>query len=76
MEAWMPYFIAAITAAVIIQTIIMIAMGVAVLKLSKKLEAIASDVQGRVNPIISRVQTTIEEIQPQNCRSDWPMWQM
>jgi len=64
METWMPIFVGVVALAVVIQTIILAVMAVVVSKTAKRVEEIAGEVHGRVNPILSRIQILVEESQP------------
>ena len=64
METWMPIFVGVVALAVVIQTIILAVMAVVVSKTAKRMEEIAGEVHGRVNPILSRIQILVEESQP------------
>jgi hypothetical protein len=64
METWMPIFVGVVALAVVIQTIILAVMAAVVSKTAKRVEEIAGEVHGRVNPILSRIQILVEESQP------------
>ena len=64
METWMPIFVGVIALAVVVQTLILIGLLVGMLKMAKQVKQITDDVQGRINPIISRIHTIVEDSQP------------
>jgi ElaB/YqjD/DUF883 family membrane-anchored ribosome-binding protein len=64
METWMPIFVGVIALAVVVQTIMLIVIGVVLLKLGTQMKQIADDIHGRINPILSRIQSMVEESQP------------
>jgi hypothetical protein len=64
METWMPIFVGVIAAAVIVQTIALVVMSVAIVKVGKRIEEISGDLRGRINPILSRIHSIVEETQP------------
>jgi hypothetical protein len=64
MEMWMPIFVGVIALAVVVQTIMLIVIGVVVMKLGVQMKQIADDIHGRINPILSRIQSIVEESQP------------
>lgn len=64
METWMPIFVGVIAVAVIIQTIALVVISVAITKVGKRIEEISGDMRGRINPILSRILSIVEETQP------------
>jgi len=64
METWMPIFVGVIAAGVIVQTIALVVMSVAIVKVGKRIEEISGDLRGRINPILSRIHNIVEETQP------------
>ncbi|MGH9511523.1 MAG: hypothetical protein ACRD2U_05245 [Terriglobales bacterium] len=57
-------FIAVTTAAVVLQAFILVALYLAVRKVSAKVESLATEVQDKVIPVISTAQSTFIELRP------------
>ena len=65
MASWvMPLFVIVAAVSLFVQMLIFGAMFLTVRRLSKRMEALADDLQRRVNPVISRLQMLVEEAQP------------
>lgn len=64
METWMPIFVGIIALAVVVQTIMLIAIAAVLMKFGKQMKQIADDLHGRVNPILSRIHAIVEDTQP------------
>lgn len=57
-------FVAATTAAVVLQTLILLAMFLAMRKTSAKVEALAEEVRTKILPMVETVQSTVVELRP------------
>lgn len=64
MDPWMKFFIVAMAAAVFIQVGILFALYTSVRKTSEKVTRIAEDFQRKSDPILSRVQIMVDDVQP------------
>jgi hypothetical protein len=64
MQTWVPVFIVIACVAIIFQTIMILAMFVAIRRMGQRAEKIADDLQARITPILSRVQTLVDDAQP------------
>ena len=65
MESWMPFFVAVTALAVVLQTCILAALLLSVRSLVKRVEEATIEVRSRVAPILSRVQTIVDDVHPQ-----------
>jgi len=64
MDSWLPFWVAVTSLAVLIQTGVMVGLFLAVKKSSDKMTKIAEDMQRKMEPILSRLQYTLDETQP------------
>lgn len=64
MQSWLPLFVVVACVAIILQTIMIVAMFVMVRRIGQRAEKVADELQARITPILGRVQTLIEETQP------------
>ena len=64
MNGWLAAFVAVTGLAVLLQASILAAMYVQMRQATRKLQAIATDLQSKVNPILSRIQVLTEDVQP------------
>ena len=65
MASWViPLFVIVAAVSLFVQMLIFGAMFLTVLRLTRRMEALADDLQRRVNPVISRLQMLVEEAQP------------
>jgi len=64
MEHWLPFFVAVTALAVVLQTAILVGMYLQVRQLSERLTRMATDLEARAHPILSRLQVLLEDIQP------------
>ena len=64
MQTWVPVFIVIACIAIIFQTIMILAMFVAIRRMGQRAEKIADELQARVTPILSRVQALVDDAQP------------
>jgi len=64
MEAWLPFWVAVTSLAVLIQTGVMVGLFLSVKKTNEKVTKIAEDLQRKLEPILSRLQYTLDETQP------------
>jgi hypothetical protein len=64
MASWIPFFVMVTALAVVLQTIILATMFISLKRASDQMTRIASDLHGRINPIISRIDFLVGETQP------------
>jgi len=64
MDSWLAAFVAITGLAVLLQAAVLAAMYFQMRQATRRIEDIASDLQTRVNPILSKIQTLTEDIQP------------
>ena len=64
MESWLPFFLVVATVAIVLQMVILAAMYFQVRQTNERLTRALADLQSRVNPILSRLQVLVEDIQP------------
>lgn len=64
MDDWMKFFIVAMSLAVIIQVGILFALYMSVKQTSEKVTRIAEDFQRKSDPILTRVQIMVDDVQP------------
>jgi hypothetical protein len=64
MESWMPLFVAVIAIAVVLQSIVLIAMYVQMRRTAARVEQVVTDLSGKVAPLISSVQVLVDDISP------------
>jgi hypothetical protein len=64
MDSALPYFIAATTLAVVLQTAILAALYFSVKKTNEKLTRSVEEMRRQVEPILGRVQSLLDDIQP------------
>lgn len=64
MERLLPFFIAVTALAVVLQMAILAAMYLQMRQMNERITRIASDLQGRINPILTRLQVLVEDTQP------------
>ena len=64
MQSWVPLFVIVACVAIIFQTIMIVAIFVAVRRMGQRAERIADEVQARITPILSRVQALVDDAQP------------
>jgi methyl-accepting chemotaxis protein len=64
MDTWLQVFIVVASVAIVLQAAMLAAMFLQVKRLSERLERFTSDLESRLNPILSRVQIFLEDTQP------------
>jgi len=64
MDSWLAAFVAITGLAVLLQAAVLAAMYFQMRQATRRLEQIATDLQTRVNPILSRIQILTEDVQP------------
>jgi len=64
MQTWVPIFIIVACVAIVLQTILLAAMYFMVNRQARRFQQIAEEFQGRVTPILGRIQMMIEDAQP------------
>ena len=65
MDRWMPFFVAVVAAAVVLQTLILLGMFIAFRGLAERHKQITEEVRTRILPVISSLQSLIDETRPQ-----------
>ncbi len=64
MERWLPFFVAVTALAVVLQMAILLGMYLQIRQMSERMTRIATDLQARIHPILSRMQVLLEDTQP------------
>jgi len=64
MQSWMPLFVMATAAAVVLQAIILIALFLQVRRTAARVEQTVADLNTQVGPLISRVQALVDDVSP------------
>jgi hypothetical protein len=64
MESWMPFFVGVTAVAIVLQGIILIALFVQIRRTAALVERTVTDLNTKLNPLISRVQVLVEDISP------------
>lgn len=64
MDGWLAAFVAITGLAVLLQAGVLLAMYVQMRQATRRLETVATDLQARVNPILTRIQILTEDVQP------------
>lgn len=64
MESWMPLFVAIIAIAIVLQSIVLIALYVQMRRTAARVEQVVTDISGKVAPLISSVQVLVNEVSP------------
>src|SRR6202166_2621628 len=64
MESWMPFFVVVTGLAVVLQAIILIALFIQLRRTAARVEQTVADLNTKVTPLISRVQTLVDEVSP------------
>ena len=64
MESWMPFFVGVTAVAIVLQAIILIALFVQIRRTAALVERTVTDLNTKLNPLISRVQVLVEDISP------------
>src|SRR5256885_29646 len=64
METWVAVFVIVAAVAILVQAAILVAMFFQMRRTAERMERFTSDLESRLGPILSRVQTLLEETQP------------
>jgi type IV secretory pathway VirB2 component (pilin) len=64
MESWMPFFVVVTALAVVLQAVILIMLFVQMRRTAAQVERTVNDLNGKLTPLISRVQFVVEDIAP------------
>lgn len=64
MDSWMPLFVAVIALAVVLQSIVLIALFIQMRRTAARVEQVVTDMSAKVAPLISSVQILVEDISP------------
>jgi hypothetical protein len=64
MESWLPFFVVVTTLAVVTQMVVLVAMYLQYRRTSERMARIATDLQARLTPILSRLQVFVDDTQP------------
>ena len=64
MESWMPFFVIVITLTVVMQSIILVMLFVNLRRTAARVEQIVIELNARLNPILSNMQTLVEDLSP------------
>jgi hypothetical protein len=64
MQNWLPYFVIVTALAVVLQMAILAAMYLQFRQMNERMTRIATDLQARMHPILTRLQLLLEETQP------------
>jgi hypothetical protein len=64
MESWMPFFVVVTSLAIILQAAILIAMFIQFRRTAAQVERTVMDLNTKLTPLISQVQTLVEDISP------------
>ncbi len=69
MDPWLKFFIVLATVAIIGQMLILLGMFLQVKSMNERMTRIATDLHGKIDPILSRLHMTVEEVGPQISRA-------
>src|SRR5882672_10445506 len=64
MESWMPYFVVVTAAAVVLQSIVLVALFLQLRRTAARVEETITDLNARLTPILSRLQLLVEDVSP------------
>lgn len=64
MEKWIPFFVVVTALAIVVQAVILIALFIQLRRTAARIEQTVADLNTRLGPILSRVQTLVEEVTP------------
>jgi hypothetical protein len=64
MESWIALFVVVTTIALVVQAIILITLFLQVRRTAARVEQVIAELNVRLNPILSRVQTLVEDVSP------------
>jgi hypothetical protein len=65
MESWMPFFVVVAALALVLQSILLIALFIQLRRTAARIEQTVTDLNARVAPLLSRIQILVEDISPQ-----------
>jgi len=64
MNSWIPFFIVVTALAIVVQAVILIALFVQLRRTAARIEQTVADLNTKLGPILSRLQTLVEEVTP------------
>jgi hypothetical protein len=64
MESWMPLFVVVIAIAIVLQSIVLIALFIQMRRTAARVEQVVTELSGKVAPLISSVQVLVDDISP------------
>jgi hypothetical protein len=64
MESWMPLFVVVTALAVLVQAVVLIALFIQLRRTAARVEQTVTDLNTKLNPLITRVQILVEDISP------------
>jgi hypothetical protein len=64
MQSWLPFFVIITALAVVLQMAILAAMYFQFRQMNERMTHIATDLHTRINPILARIQTLMDDVQP------------
>lgn len=64
MESWIPFFVAVTALAIVVQAVVLIALFIALRRTAAQVEKTVADFNTKVTPLVSQVQTLVDEISP------------
>jgi hypothetical protein len=64
METWLPIFVGMTALAFVLQAIALLGIFLQIRKTAKRADEIASDLHSRLNPILARLQVSLEDLTP------------
>ena len=64
MESWIPFFVVVTALAIVLQAVILIALFLQMRRTAARVEQTVTDLNTKLNPLISRVQTLVEDVSP------------
>src|SRR3981189_3073175 len=64
MESWIPYFVVVTAAAVVLQSIVLVALFLQLRRTAARVEETITDLNARLTPILSRLQLLVEDVSP------------
>ncbi len=64
MESWLPFFVIITALAVVLQMAILAAMYFQFRQMNERMTRIGTDLHTRINPILARIQTLMDDVQP------------
>jgi hypothetical protein len=64
MESWIPFFVVVTALAIVVQAVVLIALFIALRRTAAQVEKTVADFNAKVTPLVSQVQTLVDEISP------------